>query len=107
MTDFLKVDQARGRPVGTGIDGTGALLVADDAGNTVWRVAAADGSVTPQPIGTDQMPAATPSAANAVEGAPDDMPTARPSSQSVGGALRDQSPLNPSQTDIAPATEPD
>ena len=107
VTDFLKVDQARGRPVGTGIDGTGALLVADDAGNTVWRVAAADGSVTPQPIGTDQMPAATPSAANAVEGAPDDMPTARPSSQSVGGALRDQSPLNPSQTDIAPATEPD
>ena len=30
------------------IDGTGALLIADDAGNTVWRVAAADGSVTPQ-----------------------------------------------------------
>ncbi|CAN7720545.1 sorbosone dehydrogenase family protein [Rhizobium sp. LjRoot98] len=55
VTDFIKGDQARGRPVGVGIDGTGALLVADDAGNTVWRVAAADGRVTPQPIGTDQM----------------------------------------------------
>lgn len=55
VTDFIKGDQARGRPVGVGIDGTGALLVADDAGNTVWRVAAADGRVTPKPIGTDQM----------------------------------------------------
>ena len=29
---------ARGRPVGVAIDGRGALLVADDVGNTVWRV---------------------------------------------------------------------
>jgi glucose/arabinose dehydrogenase len=29
---------ARGRPVGVAIDRTGALLVADDVGNTVWRV---------------------------------------------------------------------
>lgn len=50
------------RPVGVGIDGTGALLVADDAGNTLWRIAAADGAVTPQPIGTDQMPRTTPTA---------------------------------------------
>ncbi|WP_455274239.1 PQQ-dependent sugar dehydrogenase [Rhizobium herbae] len=106
VTDFLKGGQARGRPVGTGIDGTGALLVADDAGNTVWRVAAADGSVTPQPIGTDQMPATKPTDANASEGSRDDMTTARPSGQAIGEALRDQSPLNPSQTDIAPAAEP-
>jgi hypothetical protein len=52
VTEFLNGDQARGRPVGVAIDGTGALLIADDAGNTVWRVAAADGSVTPQPIGS-------------------------------------------------------
>ena len=32
---------ARGRPVGGAIDKTGALLVADDVGNTVWRVTAA------------------------------------------------------------------
>jgi glucose/arabinose dehydrogenase len=30
--------EARGRPVGVAVDRTGALLVADDAGNTVWRV---------------------------------------------------------------------
>lgn len=30
---------ARGRPVGVTLDGQGALLVADDVGNTVWRVA--------------------------------------------------------------------
>jgi glucose/arabinose dehydrogenase len=39
VTGFLEGDQARGRPVGVAIDGTGALLIADDAGNTVWRVA--------------------------------------------------------------------
>lgn len=56
VTGFLAGDQARGRPVGLGIDGTGALLIADDAGNTVWRVAAADGAKTPAPVGTDQLP---------------------------------------------------
>lgn len=53
VTDFLDGDRARGRPVGVTMDGTGALLIADDAGNTVWRVAAADGSVTPSPVGSD------------------------------------------------------
>jgi glucose/arabinose dehydrogenase len=33
--------EARGRPVGVAIDRRGALLVADDVGNIVWRVAAA------------------------------------------------------------------
>src|SRR5690606_14191115 len=55
VTGFIEGDQARGRPVGVAIDGTGALLVTDDAGNTVWRVAAADGSVSQQPIGTDRV----------------------------------------------------
>ena len=32
---------ARGRPVGVAVDRRGALLVADDVGNTVWRVSAA------------------------------------------------------------------
>ncbi|WP_183905469.1 sorbosone dehydrogenase family protein [Rhizobium sp. BK008] len=57
VTGFIQGDQARGRPVGVGIDGTGALLIADDAGNTVWRVASSDGKITPQPIGTDQVSA--------------------------------------------------
>jgi glucose/arabinose dehydrogenase len=34
-------NEALGRPVGVAIDTHGALLVADDVGNTVWRVSAA------------------------------------------------------------------
>lgn len=42
LTDFVDgAGQARGRPVGVIIDGRGALLVADDVGNTVWRVSSA------------------------------------------------------------------
>jgi glucose/arabinose dehydrogenase len=40
VTDFLKGPNARGRPVGVAVDKTGALIVADDVGNTVWRVTA-------------------------------------------------------------------
>jgi len=41
LTGFVSDDgKARGRPVGVAIDRRGALLVADDVGNTVWRVAA-------------------------------------------------------------------
>jgi glucose/arabinose dehydrogenase len=40
LTGFLNdKDEAQGRPVGVKIDKQGALLVADDVGNTVWRVA--------------------------------------------------------------------
>jgi glucose/arabinose dehydrogenase len=38
LTGFVDDDDARGRPVGLAIDRRGALLVADDVGNTVWRV---------------------------------------------------------------------
>jgi len=39
LTGFLDdSENARGRPVGLAIDGKGALLVADDVGNIVWRV---------------------------------------------------------------------
>ncbi|MBZ7927494.1 sorbosone dehydrogenase family protein (plasmid) [Ensifer adhaerens] len=39
VTGFLNKDEhARGRPVGIGVDTKGALLIADDVGNTVWRV---------------------------------------------------------------------
>jgi len=42
LTGFLNKDgEAQGRPVGVAIDRTGALLVADDAGNRIWRVTAA------------------------------------------------------------------
>jgi len=40
LTGFLDAKgNAMGRPVGVAIDATGALLVADDVGNVVWRVA--------------------------------------------------------------------
>lgn len=41
VTGFVKDGQARGRPVGVAVDRTGALIVADDVGNTVWRVSPA------------------------------------------------------------------
>jgi glucose/arabinose dehydrogenase len=42
LTGFVSPDgKAWGRPVGVAIDGRGGVLVADDVGNTVWRVAGA------------------------------------------------------------------
>ena len=39
LTGFLDSDgKARGRPVGVAVDKAGALLVADDVGNAIWRV---------------------------------------------------------------------
>ena len=42
ITDYslTKDGKAQGRPVGLIVDKAGALLVADDAGNKIWRVAA-------------------------------------------------------------------
>jgi glucose/arabinose dehydrogenase len=49
LTGFLNADnKIQGRPVGVTVDGRGALLVADDVGGIVWRVAPATGrAVTP------------------------------------------------------------
>ena len=42
LTGFLNErDQAMGRPVGVQFDARGALLVADDVGNVIWRVSPA------------------------------------------------------------------
>ncbi|QQM28807.1 sorbosone dehydrogenase family protein [Martelella lutilitoris] len=134
VTGFLDGDEARGRPVGVGIDGTGALLVADDAGNTVWRVAAADGTTIDEPIGTDRMPPGSAAAAEAAEtdttapqgsaaGAADTAATPEGEeppaaaqqdgtpSPTVDEQLTGQQPssageASPSQTEIAPAVEP-
>ena len=39
LTGFLSAEgKAQGRPVGVALDKSGALLVADDVGNVVWRV---------------------------------------------------------------------
>jgi glucose/arabinose dehydrogenase len=37
LSGFLEDGKARGRPVGVALDRAGALLVADDVGNVVWR----------------------------------------------------------------------
>ena len=46
LTGFLDQDahKARGRPVGVTVDPRGALIVADDLSNTIWRVSR-DGGV--------------------------------------------------------------
>lgn len=122
VTGFIQGDQARGRPVGVGIDGTGALLIADDAGNTVWRVASADGNTIPQPIGTDQVSMSSQSSA---ETRTSRIPAAAPSTGTETTAsatqpqptsterLTAQQPisdepekLRPAQMQIAPATGP-
>jgi glucose/arabinose dehydrogenase len=111
VTGFLDGDKARGRPVGLAIDGTGALLIADDAGNTVWRVAAADGSVTPEPIPTDRVsqdaaapeavaPAETPTPG--IEPAPADGQTA----PADGEAAPTDGQAAPADGQAAPAEEP-
>jgi hypothetical protein len=125
VTGFIQGDQAKGRPVGVGIDGTGALLVADDAGNTVWRIASSDGKVTPQPIGTDQVSVNPQFSTNAKTGRSADMipsvgtETTGSTAQSktppasAEERLTDQKPLSgqpdkfrPAQMQIAPAAGP-
>jgi len=98
VTGFLEGDVVHGRPVGLAIDGTGALLIADDAGNTVWRVAAADGSVTPAPIPTDRV--AEQPATDAAAPAP------QPPAEQQGAQPADNA-AEPSQTDVAPAVGPE
>lgn len=122
VTGFIQGDQARGRPVGVGIDGTGALLIADDAGNTVWRVASADGNTIPQPIGTDQVSMSSQSSA---ETRTSRIPATAPSTgtETTASATQPQATsterltaqqpisdepekLRPAQMQIAPATGP-
>ena len=51
LTGFVDKDgDAMGRPVGVVVDKQGALLVADDIGNTVWRITPAE----PQSAGADR-----------------------------------------------------
>ncbi|MGK9171335.1 sorbosone dehydrogenase family protein, partial [Inquilinus limosus] len=50
LTGFISADgEAQGRPVGVAIDRRGALLVADDVGNAVWRVAPAQKQTAQRP----------------------------------------------------------
>ena len=55
LSGFLNKDgEAQGRPVGVAIDKAGALLVADDVGNKIWRVTPAQAAAqagAPKPQG--------------------------------------------------------
>ena len=54
VSGFLNADgNARGRPVGVTVDPRGALIVADDVSNTVWRITA-DQSQSAAAMGTSQ-----------------------------------------------------
>jgi glucose/arabinose dehydrogenase len=45
LTGFVDAEgYALGRPVGVAVDQRGAVLVADDVGNTVWRVTPSTGT---------------------------------------------------------------
>ncbi len=102
VTGFIDGDEAHGRPVGVGIDGTGALLVADDAGNVVWRVAAADGTTVAEPLGTDGVTATGAASASAQD--------VGPATDSTTAASSDANPAEgeavPSPTVVAPAALP-
>lgn len=125
VTAFIQGDQAKGRPVGVEIDGTGALLVADDAGNTVWRVSSSDGKITPQPIGTDQVklqvstnaardqtPDGDPNIGTEMTGSaaqsqtPSASPDKRPTGLAPPPSGQQQDERRPAQMEIAPATGP-
>ncbi|QQR39660.1 PQQ-dependent sugar dehydrogenase [Devosia rhizoryzae] len=96
VTGFLDGDNAHGRPVGLAMDGTGALLIADDAGNTVWRVAAEGGTAIAEVIPTDRV---TPPAAAA------EVPALAPATAATPAVPTEGTP-EPPQTDIAPAVGP-
>jgi glucose/arabinose dehydrogenase len=67
LTGFVNGDgDASGRPVGVTVDAAGALLVADDVGNAIWRVtsAPAEPAASPEPAAATA-PAATAPAATA------------------------------------------
>lgn len=50
VTGFLDANNhTHGRPVGLAMDRSGALLIADDVGNAVWRVSSAEVTAAPKP----------------------------------------------------------
>jgi len=95
LTGFLDAKgQALGRPVGVAIDRRGALLVADDVGNTVWRVTAA-GTATAQaghaasaPQPAPARPSVRPSGASAPPAPPSAPPPVDAASAAASTAMR-------------------
>jgi glucose/arabinose dehydrogenase len=58
VTGFLGQEgTVRGRPVGLALDKTGALLIADDTGNMVWRVSSANAPAAAPPAAAPKVAA--------------------------------------------------
>lgn len=56
LTGFLsKKGDALGRPVGVAVDFTGAILVADDVGNVIWRVSPVGATTHEMPMNTNTL----------------------------------------------------
>jgi hypothetical protein len=103
LTGFVSDDgKAWGRPVGVAIDKKGALLVADDVGNAIWRVATnapAVAAVPPVP------PAATDSSTTpAATGANSPVAGANPPTAPAAGA-DSSAPLVAAGSPAAPAAD--
>lgn len=115
VTGFISAEEEKvfGRPVGLGIDGTGALLIADDAGNTVWRVAAADGRVTDAPFETDRVAtdgtspaAAAPAPAEAPAPADGEAPVEAEIPAAGEDPVEGEEPADPAPPPVEPAPPP-
>jgi glucose/arabinose dehydrogenase len=99
LTNFVDdKGDAQGRPVGVAIDRTGALLVADDVGNTIWRVqgtAPRPARKAPQPqTSAPPPPAASPPAQQEPPASPP--PEAQPSDVTSRTDTPRQPPAEPS-----------
>ncbi|MBD9368618.1 sorbosone dehydrogenase family protein [Xanthomonas sp. XNM01] len=95
-TGFLGEDgKARGRPVGVAVDPRGALLVADDLANTIWRITRTDAAAGAAPAPGD-VPAGEPAVppADASGGAAPSAP-ATPASDAPAGVQTPPSGTTP------------
>ncbi|GGX30725.1 sorbosone dehydrogenase [Pigmentiphaga litoralis] len=110
VTGFRDDDgTTRGRPVGVTVDPRGALIVADDLANTIWRVAPVQSASAPQAVPPAAAPAASPvtpaePAAGAQPAAPADPAPAAPAAPADPAPT--VPPASPAPADPAPAAPP-
>ena len=104
VTGFRDDDgTTRGRPVGVTVDPRGALIVADDLANTIWRVAPTQ-AVSAPPAAAPVTPPATPPMTPPVTPA-DPATGAQPGAQTPPADPAPMAPpASPAPTDPAPAT---
>lgn len=93
LTGFLNDEgQARGRPVGVAVDRAGALLVADDVGNIIWRVTPVQQA---QPAPAQPMPEQPASEQPAPEQSAPEQPATEPPEPDAPGPQESAPPPQP------------